>query len=318
MIASEHTASGAQTTANQQFQGLVSQSLTLLEKVLADETVPSLERAQIALQILALSQGQAAEKNSDQGDVTKAATQLATPRTENGQDANNNGVGQPATGKAIASKSAPETTTTPARWNGNGTMLSPRCVRIDNFLSPQENMTALEIALNNQRKFVGSSTTTDASDYRRSSVLYATYYADFYHLLRKRLLRMMPDIMKHLDSDPFLVSQVEMQMTAHNDGCFYRIHNDSGSPETETRVLTYVYYFHQEPKAYDGGALRIYETDLNGPATEPSELFEDVVPANNTVVLFDSRVKHEVLPVSCPSRKFEDSRFTLNGWLRRV
>ncbi|MEM9247032.1 MAG: 2OG-Fe(II) oxygenase, partial [Cyanobacteria bacterium P01_F01_bin.153] len=206
----------------------------------------------------------------------------------------------------------------PALWNAYGSMLPPSCVKIENFLSKEENETALTIALDNQEKFVGSSTTTDADDYRRSSVLYATYYENLYHLLRKRLLKMMPTVMKQLKADPFLVSEVEMQMTAHNDGCFYKIHNDSGSPETETRVLTYVYYFHQEPKTYSGGALRIYETDLLGPATEPSEKFIDVVPDNNTVVLFDSRIKHEVREVSCPSRKFENSRFTLNGWLRRV
>ncbi|WP_333783600.1 hypothetical protein [Nostoc sp. 'Peltigera malacea cyanobiont' DB3992] len=26
---------------------------------------------------------------------------------------------------------------------------------------------------------------------------------------------------------------------------------------------------------------------------------------------------HEVLPVNCPSQAFGDSRFTINGWVRR-
>ncbi|MGB8690572.1 MAG: proline hydroxylase, partial [Microcoleus sp.] len=35
-------------------------------------------------------------------------------------------------------------------------------------------------------------------------------------------------------------------------------------------------------------------------------------------VFFLSRYMHEVLPVSCPSKAFADSRFTINGWVRRT
>ncbi|MGD1937917.1 MAG: 2OG-Fe(II) oxygenase [Cyanophyceae cyanobacterium] len=326
MTASGDTDCDSSLLNQQQFQGLVSQSLAFLQGVLADETVPPQERAQIALKILALSQGQSLDLSpllasglahagtcndqaSGQGNESNNAVAMASPAKQfSGPN------GAQATQQLEKSAIAPK----PASWNANGSILPPSCVKIENFLSKEENETAFKIALDNQEKFVGSSTTTDADDYRRSSVLYATYYENLYHSLRKRLLKMIPTVTKQLNSDPFLVSQVEMQMTAHNDECFYKIHNDSGSPETETRVLTYVYYFHREPKAYSGGALRIYETDLLGPATEPSEKFIDVVPDNNTVVLFDSCIKHEVRKVSCPSRKFDNSRFTLNGWLRRV
>ncbi|GAB4351183.1 MAG: hypothetical protein Fur0042_19380 [Cyanophyceae cyanobacterium] len=189
---------------------------------------------------------------------------------------------------------------------------------IPNFLSATEHQSALTTALDQRDRFVGSSTTTNAADYRRSSVLYATFYPDLFELLRRRILKHLPQVTQALNLDPFLVSQVEMQLTAHNDGCFYKIHNDSGSPETATRLLTYVYYFHQEPRAYGGGALRIYETDPLGDATLPSEVYEDIVPENNSIIFFESRYKHEVLPVTCPSQQFEHSRFTLNGWLRQT
>ena len=296
----------------EQFQDLTAQSLAVLQRVLADDTVKPLERAQIALQILALP-GANRYFNAD-----SSLDALAALNLDSGVD-NSLAARSPGPSTSIPSTStAPPTAAPPYTWGRAPVLLPPRYVKIENFLTPDDNQAALQIALANHDKFIEASTTTNANNYRQSSVLYATYYADLYHLLRKRLLKILPAVMGQLDADPFLVSQVEMQMTAHNDGCFYKIHNDSGSPETETRVLTYVYYFHQEPKAYSGGALRIYETDLQGPATEPSEWFEEVVPANNTIVLFDSRVKHEVRPVVCPSHQFEDSRFTLNGWLRRV
>jgi SM-20-related protein len=38
---------------------------------------------------------------------------------------------------------------------------------------------------------------------------------------------------------------------------------------------------------------------------------------HNTFVVFPSWVLHEVLPVSCPTKQFIDSRFALNFWLWR-
>ncbi|TAD79465.1 MAG: hydroxylase [Oscillatoriales cyanobacterium] len=197
-------------------------------------------------------------------------------------------------------------------------LLIPQVYQIDQFLSPEEHQAALQVALTRADQFVGSKTTTNAADYRRSSILYATLYPDLYELLRQRILAIMPVVVEQLRVPRFTPGQVEMQLTAHNDGCFYKIHNDSGSPETITRVLTYVYYFYQEPKQFSGGELRLYETDLNGSMVTESDRSHIVEPLNNRIVFFDSRCKHEVLPVRCPSQQFADSRFTLNGWIRRL
>jgi Rps23 Pro-64 3,4-dihydroxylase Tpa1-like proline 4-hydroxylase len=35
------------------------------------------------------------------------------------------------------------------------------------------------------------------------------------------------------------------------------------------------------------------------------------------LVIFPSRAPHELLPVRVPSKKFEDNRFTINGWIHR-
>ncbi|MEM1426093.1 MAG: 2OG-Fe(II) oxygenase [Cyanobacteria bacterium P01_H01_bin.130] len=328
----------ARSSRDQAFHALVDQSLEVLRNLLQDGQLSPLERAEVALRILALAQGEGRSPGmgGESLDLNRQLLTLVGDRPANGtknelspSDADktdetdnsdtggldNSLVGAAASGNGVAGAAVVSKSLT---WNIHSEIIAPRYVKIDNFLSPEENKRALVIALDNHSNFVESNTTTNANNYRQSSVLYATHYTELYHLLRKRILKQMPSIVKELGMDSFLVSQVEMQMTAHGDGCFYKIHNDSGSADTASRVLTYVYYFHREPKTYSGGALRIYETDIHGPATEPSELFEDVIPENNSIVLFDSRVKHEVLPVACASHAFEDSRFTLNGWLRRV
>jgi Rps23 Pro-64 3,4-dihydroxylase Tpa1-like proline 4-hydroxylase len=108
---------------------------------------------------------------------------------------------------------------------------------------------------------------------------------------------------------------IECQGTAHLDGGYFQIHNDSGSKETATRLMTFVYYFASKPDSFLGGELKIYESGAD--KTGHRANFVLVQPTDNTIVFFPSGALHEVLPTYVPSKKFSDSRFTVNGWIRR-
>jgi len=125
------------------------------------------------------------------------------------------------------------------------------------------------------------------------------------------------DIFRTLELPPFSVDYIESQLTAHNDGNYYKVHNDNGSSNTATRELTYVYYFHREPKPFLGGELVIYDSKIENTYYVNADSFKTIEPRNNSIVFFLSRYMHEVLPVSCLSRSFQDSRFTINGWIHR-
>ena len=127
----------------------------------------------------------------------------------------------------------------------------------------------------------------------------------------------MPDVLRKLNIPPFPIADIEVQLTAHNDGNYYKVHNDNGSPDTATRVFTYVYYFYREPKPFSGGELLIYDSKIENNFYVQADSCQTVEPHNNSIVFFLSRYLHEVLPVRCPSKAFADSRFTINGWLRR-
>ncbi len=267
-------------------QRLVEQSFETLESLLHDPNLPPQERAAIALKVLEHTGG------SPQLEVQQSKpTQLSV-------------IQPPVSQQSIIQKES--------------VSLAGDCVFLEQFLSPEENQQALEIALTQADQFVGSKTTTQANNYRKSSILYATIFPDYYEFMRQKLLKTLPDVLQKLNHPTFSVSQVEMQLTAHNDGCIYKIHNDSGSAKTVTRMITYVYYFHQEPKKFSGGELRLYETELKAGVATTNGQYKTIEPKNNSIVFFDSRCKHEVMPVKCPSQKFEDGRFTLNGWLRRT
>lgn len=187
---------------------------------------------------------------------------------------------------------------------------------VNNFFTAAENKQLLDYVCQKQAEFIPTSTSTNADNYRRSLVLHS--FPEFRELIVNKIRTLIPDVLSKLKMEPFTIGEIESQLTMHNDGNFYKIHNDNGSPDTATRVLTYVYYFHREPKAFSGGDLVIYDSQVNGKYYVKADTFKTVEPRNNFIVFFHSRYMHEVLPVKCDSKEFVDSRFTINGWVRRA
>jgi Rps23 Pro-64 3,4-dihydroxylase Tpa1-like proline 4-hydroxylase len=194
-------------------------------------------------------------------------------------------------------------------------ILASTCLQIEEFLAPELWQNIYKYALGRQKDFIPTSTSTDAADYRRS--LYLPYFPEFFDLMVGKVREIMPEVQKHLNLDNFEVENIEAQLTTHNDGNFYKIHNDNGSSDTANRELTYVYYFYREPKPFSGGELVIYDSRIENNFYVAAETKQAIQPLNNSIVFFLSRYMHEVLPVSCPTRSFVDGRFTVNGWVRR-
>jgi SM-20-related protein len=135
-------------------------------------------------------------------------------------------------------------------------------------------------------------------------------------ILKAKILGLVPSLISQLRVTPFDAPKLETELVAHGDGAFYKRHVDTQTLRRREaigiRVLSGVYYFHVEPKAFTGGALRLYAIGSNN-----DENFVDIEPVNNSLLVFPSWAPHEVRPVSCPSKRFIDSRFAINCWLRR-
>lgn len=198
--------------------------------------------------------------------------------------------------------------------SGLNDLLLSSYVQLDQFLSPTDHARLLEYVLSREAEFVSTTTSTGAANYRKSIVLH--YFPEFAELISDRIQAVLPTVLNKLNLPVFEASQIEAQLTGHNHGNYYKVHNDNGSPETATRELTYVYYFHREPKAFAGGELVIYDSRIENNYYVQAESYHTVEPRNNSIVVFLSRYMHEVLPVQCLSRAFADSRFTINGWVR--
>jgi hypothetical protein len=63
--------------------------------------------------------------------------------------------------------------------------------------------------------------------------------------------------------------------------------------------------------------LRFFNRTTTDARKIGDDAYVDVEPRHNSIIFFPSEYMHEVMPVICPSREFVDSRFTINGWVRR-
>ena len=201
-------------------------------------------------------------------------------------------------------------------------ILPARCVVLDEFLAPQELEELTRFALEHEQDFSASEVLSPHAvngvvnyEHRRSRVLMDL--ARHQDVMVERVKSVLPQILDKLNMESFTIAGVEAQITASNDGDFFRFHSDNGSDRVACRYLTFVYFFHREPKAFEGGELRIHDARLQDGLYVSQGSYQTIVPRQNQIVFFPCEMRHEITPVKCPSRLFADSRFTLNGWLRR-
>lgn len=120
---------------------------------------------------------------------------------------------------------------------------------------------------------------------------------------------------------PFHPGEIEVQITAHGHGAFYKPHQDGSLDPTSPihrRQVSFVYYVHGATPdgrpPFGGGDLRLFDTTL------PSGLFDAdrftrIAPRDNRLILFDSLFVHEVCPVDLPDNDPQHRRLTVNGWV---
>ncbi len=200
--------------------------------------------------------------------------------------------------------------------------LSARCVVLDEFLAPQELAELTGFILEHEADFEASEVISPHSEggvvnyeHRRSRVLMDM--GKYQELMLDRIRTALPQVLGKLGMEEFTIAGVEAQVTASNEGDFFHFHSDNGSERVASRYLTFVYFFHREPRGFEGGELRIHNARLESGEYVSEGTYQTIIPQQNQIVFFPCEVLHEITPVKCSSQRFADSRFTLNGWLRR-
>ncbi len=189
---------------------------------------------------------------------------------------------------------------------------------IRGFLGHADNQFLLDYAEHNRNSFKPSTIVDeDGSNIVLSDVRVSTTLKPndrIKELFRSAMARSQARINEALSQKDFAPTGQQIQIACHNDGAFFSNHIDTvtgpNRGNSETRVISAVYYFYNEPAGFTGGEFRlrsIAPLELGGNQI-------DIAPENDMLLCFPSMLPHEVMPVSCPSGKFKDSRFAVNYW----
>ncbi|NER39164.1 MAG: hypothetical protein F6J93_35300 [Oscillatoria sp. SIO1A7] len=145
----------------------------------------------------------------------------------------------------------------------------------------------------------------------------AESFAELRNLLSNRVLEVLPEVLMQLGIPAFPLPEIETVLYPEpllSD----RVFRDNGSSETERRVLSFIYYFYRQPKAFAGGELILYDSQIENGVCIPAESFKSIVPSQNSIVFFLSSYAYQIQPLLSPaSVPLADTCFKFQGWLRR-
>ena len=193
-------------------------------------------------------------------------------------------------------------------------LMPPWLVRSD-LLAPDEHRDLLDWAVDNAARFVPAALDKGLIDPAIRRALCLRDLGPFSDLFDRYVRAMVPELIRQLRVTPFIAGDIELELAAHNEGAHFALHGDlytGRSSAMGSRMLSAVYYFHQMPKGFSGGHLRLHRI-----GAVPGDLGVEIAPDHNSLVVFPSWAPHEVLTVHCPSGAFADSRFAVNCWIYR-
>lgn len=187
--------------------------------------------------------------------------------------------------------------------------------QVRNALPHEQFDALLDYAISQQPRYQRARVSGAEADYRETHILFDLGAPG--RDLEARLRKMLPAVAGRLKTPYHDQARFEMHLLAYTDGCYFRKHNDNGAPDTTDRFLTAVYYFWREPRRFSGGTLRVWDSVVRDNVWTAADSYRDINPPNNTLVVFPSRLMHEVLPTRLDGDDFADSRFAITAFLRR-
>ena len=139
-------------------------------------------------------------------------------------------------------------------------------------------------------------------------------FQDFSPWFSQKIRSCVPEVLARLRMEDIGRYGIQMNMRVYPTGGFYRAHSDGLFDPDHPRKLSFVYFFHREPRRFSGGDLLLYDTDTDT-ARCSLGVFSRIVPLRNSIVFFPSGSWHEVTPVQYETDNLEDGRWAVNGHL---
>ena len=129
--------------------------------------------------------------------------------------------------------------------------------------------------------------------------------------LLPRIEQVIPEILTRLRLEDPGRYRITMNLRVYPAGGFYTIHCDNRDEPFRDRVLSFICFFHPEPRRFSGGDLLLYDSNQRG--GHPVPAFSRIEPFRGGIVFFMCEGWHQVTPVECDSDDFGAGRFVLSG-----
>lgn len=189
-------------------------------------------------------------------------------------------------------------------------------VRINNFLTPTEINSIWSVLERHERSLSLAAIERGVDpEYRSANTLEANKLLSFSPGFLEKVCNSLDQHWANLACEPTKISDMEIELTSHSNGEFFKLHRDDGEDGlTAKRFITYVYYFYREPKGFEGGDLLLLDSSKEQHTVKSYTRLE---PINNSLLFFPSIAYHQVSPVSSSGNNLDNCRLTLNGWLHK-
>ncbi|WP_404392354.1 2OG-Fe(II) oxygenase [Pseudoalteromonas phenolica] len=187
---------------------------------------------------------------------------------------------------------------------------------LDNLFSTTDTAALLKHVADKQTSFklagYGYNSTEHNENARKTHFL--AINSDFKALFNDFINSNIDKIRNALNIPSFTIESIEIKLTNHIDGGFFQVHSDNSAlfGEQTTRVISWIYYFHEQPKQFSGGELYAFDTNLDSREYNPNS-FTKITPNHNRFVAFPSCYYHCVAPTNVPSKQFMHGRMAVVG-----
>lgn len=205
------------------------------------------------------------------------------------------------------------------------------CLKIANFFGQEKNKQLFEMTQSMKDAFVpakiagavGSIIDKNIRDALTCNAVGTPIESMFLEAVQSKFLHEVTDCSCEPICQLSATTVSETQISRYGTDQNYDWHIDKLSFRNTQRVVTLVYWFFKEPKAFEGGELvitneiiyqaELFESHRVDGSKGPSRL---TIPVeNDCAVIFGCRMPHTVLPVRMTTDAFDSGRFSVNMWL---
>jgi len=116
----------------------------------------------------------------------------------------------------------------------------------------------------------------------------------------------------------FSTNRVELKLTNHVDGGFFKTHSDNHAAYSAAgRAITWLYYFGETIPRFGGGDLYVFDSKPSGQAISPA-WFTRIEALPNRLVAFPSWFFHAVGPTQLADNDFSQGRFAVSSHIHKT